>query len=628
MQLDTAPIVLEIFAGMLRDRAYDVSELVLTFMLRSLQLEDPPVVALPIFPARIFRHSAVYVNVDSGIEQPEDLAGKTVGEFALYGQDAGLWAKGVLSDEYGFDPARSRWVIGSLDQPIEPLDFVPQPQPEGVEITRAPEGKALGPMLEAGEIDALFSANAPQWYPRGLTAGAATVRGLRAGRTRLLPAHGNVPDHAHGRGAPRARRGAARGRAGHLRRFRRGQGRGAAALPRSPAGPAGEHHGPLDEPALRGEPPPVPGRLVALRDRGQPRGDRGRPALPPRTEPLAAAARHRRRLRDGAPRHMSAGPVIATEEHFVTGEVLDAWGAVEPAWRDLSLTPSREGQTAQRLAELGPRGLEAMDDLGIETQVLSLGPPGLQNPTRVRRPRRRPARSLPGLRDARYPGPGTTPRASWNGPSGSSAWRARCSTDAHGSATSTTRTSGRSSRSPPTCARRCTSTRSRPCRRSPPPAVRAAYYEGYDPGLEDGLATFGMGWHYEAGVQFVRMVLSGVFDRFPDLRVVLGHWGEVALFYLDRVDELAAVADITRAPSEYARSNLFVTAGGLLSQRYLRWSIKVLGVERVLFASDYPFAAHAAGDATRFLERSGLSDGDQALIAHDNWTMLREGIRR
>lgn len=72
----------------MRDRAFDVAELGLTFYLRSLDLEDPPFVALPVFLARQFRHSAIFVNTASGIEEPRDLAGKTVGEFATYGHDA------------------------------------------------------------------------------------------------------------------------------------------------------------------------------------------------------------------------------------------------------------------------------------------------------------------------------------------------------------------------------------------------------------------------------------------------------------------------------------------------------------------------------------------------------------
>ena len=159
---ESATIVSDIFERMVRHRAYDVSELGLTFYLRTLDLPDPPFVALPVFPNRQFRHSAIFVNTASGIRTPQDLAGKAVGEFGIYGHDAGVWPKGILADEYGVTPDQCRWVIGATDWSMPPYDFVPQPHPANVSVAPVPGGKALGPMLEAGEVDALISAVAPR----------------------------------------------------------------------------------------------------------------------------------------------------------------------------------------------------------------------------------------------------------------------------------------------------------------------------------------------------------------------------------------------------------------------------------------------------------------------------------
>ena len=156
------PIVTEVFAGMVRDRAYDVSELGLSYFLRTMDFDEPPFLALPVFPNRCFRHSAIYVNVASGIEQPADLASKTIGELALYGHDAGVWPKGIFSDDYGVNLDQCRWLIGGLDWPLKPIDFVPQPHPAGVSVTQATPGTDLGQLLEDGEIDALISADVPK----------------------------------------------------------------------------------------------------------------------------------------------------------------------------------------------------------------------------------------------------------------------------------------------------------------------------------------------------------------------------------------------------------------------------------------------------------------------------------
>jgi len=149
---------------MIRNRAYDVAEMGLTYYLRTLDFDDPPFLALPVFLARAFRHSAIYVNTACGIKTPRDLAGKIIGEFGMYGHDAGVWPKGILSDEFGLKPQQSRWIIGASDWYMKPFDFIPQPHPADVDVQPVPDGKALGEMLAAGEIDAFLSARAPKCF--------------------------------------------------------------------------------------------------------------------------------------------------------------------------------------------------------------------------------------------------------------------------------------------------------------------------------------------------------------------------------------------------------------------------------------------------------------------------------
>ena len=160
--MDTAATLPEIFERTVVDHQFDISELGLTFYLRMLDSGDDSYVALPAFPNRVFRHSCVFVNADSGIAEPADLVDRTIGEFGTYGQDSGVWAKGILADEYGFQPARNRWVIGGLDHPMAPFDFIPHPHPTDLNMSVVSEGSTLSGMLVAGELDALFTANIPQ----------------------------------------------------------------------------------------------------------------------------------------------------------------------------------------------------------------------------------------------------------------------------------------------------------------------------------------------------------------------------------------------------------------------------------------------------------------------------------
>src|ERR1044072_4927186 len=124
VRMKTGVTLPEIFDRLIRGNEFDVAELGLTFYLRLLGT-GLPFVALPIFPNRVFRHSCIFINTHSGIVEPGDLADKTIGEFGTYGQDSGVWAKGILMDEYGFKPEQSSWVIGGLEHPATPFAFIP-----------------------------------------------------------------------------------------------------------------------------------------------------------------------------------------------------------------------------------------------------------------------------------------------------------------------------------------------------------------------------------------------------------------------------------------------------------------------------------------------------------------------
>jgi predicted TIM-barrel fold metal-dependent hydrolase len=165
---------------------------------------------------------------------------------------------------------------------------------------------------------------------------------------------------------------------------------------------------------------------------------------------------------------------------------------------------------------------------------------------------------------------------------------------------------------------------------SPLPAVRAAYYAGFGDALDSAFATFGIGWHYETGIQFMRLVLAGVFDRFPDLQVIIGHWGEVILFYLDRLESMreAGAVKLKRPVSEYVRAHAYVTPSGMLNARYRRWAAEVIGYDRLMFATDYPYLRVRSDAVSAFFYAGDLPETDRTKIASGNWERLRAEIRR
>jgi hypothetical protein len=193
LDMRTGRTLPEIFERCLVDDEFDVAELGMTFHLRALAAGRDDFVALPLFPNRVFRHSCVYVRSDSDIESPAQLVGKRIGEFGIYGQDSGVWAKGAFMDDDVFDPAANSWVIGGLDAPLEPFSFVPQTRPDGVDIRDAGPDEAIAPMLARGELDAVFTANVPQLVLDGdprvrrLYPDAESVERDWYRRTRLFP---------------------------------------------------------------------------------------------------------------------------------------------------------------------------------------------------------------------------------------------------------------------------------------------------------------------------------------------------------------------------------------------------------------------------------------------------------
>jgi 2,3-dihydroxybenzoate decarboxylase len=127
------------------------------------------------------------------------------------------------------------------------------------------------------------------------------------------------------------------------------------------------------------------------------------------------------------------------------------------------------------------------------------------------------------------------------------------------------------------------------------------------------------GFHMDASLHAVRLMLSGVFDEFPNLTIVLGHMGEGIPFWLKRLDTIASryeLPSIKRKPSEYFLDNFVITTSAMFWDPILELSHKVLGPDRILFGVDYPFVPSAAG--TKWLDDAPLSDTDKQKIYSEN----------
>lgn len=155
----------EVFFRMLRHREFDVAEMSLSSYVLSLFTEPPSFIAIPVFPSRVFRHSSIYINRNSGIQEPKDLVGKRVG-IPEYQLTAGVWIRGMLSDEYNVPVKSVSYFNGGLEQPGR-SEKLALSLPPDIRLQPIPETKTLSAMLDAGEIDALYTPPMPSTFTRG-----------------------------------------------------------------------------------------------------------------------------------------------------------------------------------------------------------------------------------------------------------------------------------------------------------------------------------------------------------------------------------------------------------------------------------------------------------------------------
>ena len=136
---------------------WDASELSFGKTVSLLSQPDPQIVPIPVFPSRVFRHSAIYIGKNSTIKKPKELEGKRVG-VPEWAQTAGIYVRGLLQHEYGVDLSSILWHQAGVSEPGR-REKVALRLPQGLRLAPVPD-RSLAGMLAAGELDAAISARA------------------------------------------------------------------------------------------------------------------------------------------------------------------------------------------------------------------------------------------------------------------------------------------------------------------------------------------------------------------------------------------------------------------------------------------------------------------------------------
>src|SRR5262249_28734067 len=158
------PSIEEITFRFTRALEWDVSELSFGKYISLTSQGAAPMVAIPVFPSRVHRHSAIYVRSDSGIRAPKDLEGMRVG-IPEWAQTAGIYVRGILAEEYGVDLTKIRWLQAGVNEPGR-AEKVELKLPAGIRYEPRPD-TSLSEMLARGKIDAVISARAPEAFAPG-----------------------------------------------------------------------------------------------------------------------------------------------------------------------------------------------------------------------------------------------------------------------------------------------------------------------------------------------------------------------------------------------------------------------------------------------------------------------------
>lgn len=307
---------------------------------------------------------------------------------------------------------------------------------------------------------------------------------------------------------------------------------------------------------------------------------------------------------------------ITLEEHFVTTGFLKATGEYGTPM------PPRMQQVQSQLLDLGSGRIAAMDETGVDLQVLSLAAVGnldAATATEVLRDVNDELAAAVHAHPDRFAGFATlNPRD----PAGAAQEFERCINLGFKGALISGTTDGEFLDQPKFLPIfEAANALHVPIYLHPAPPSKAAqniYFSGLPADLGMPLSLAGWGWHAETGLHSLRLILSGLFDRFPDLRVIIGHMGEGIPYALARSSQVlsAAAKNLKHTVAEYFHRNFHVTTSGYFTLPPFRCALDVVGIDRLMYSVDYPFSAAKQG--RDFLNSVKLSDDDMAKLTHTN----------
>ncbi len=153
----------------------------------------------------------------------------------------------------------------------------------------------------------------------------------------------------------------------------------------------------------------------------------------------------------------------------------------------------------------------------------------------------------------------------------------------------------------------------------PPKTVYDAYYSGLPRSAGDVLSVAGWGWHSETAIHILRMIIAGTFDKFPSLKIIIGHMGEMLPMMMARCNTIfqpEKTGANQRSVSQTLLDQVYITTSGIFTEPPFIAALNTFGIDKILFSIDYPFAKNQMG--RQFLDNLNLNETDMQKLAHRN----------
>ena len=151
-----------------------------------------------------------------------------------------------------------------------------------------------------------------------------------------------------------------------------------------------------------------------------------------------------------------------------------------------------------------------------------------------------------------------------------------------------------------------------------------SYYKGdWAPMVTNTFATYGIGWHYEVGIHAVRLIVAGILDKLPNLKIIIGHWGEMMPYYFDRMDMglNQHVTGLKHPISYYFKNNIYTNPSGMFFKDDMDFCLKTMDNSHIMWAQDYPYLSNEfvnTDNVRTYLEEYDIDSETIEKIAHIN----------